>query len=59
MFPDRRINYTSYNIFLTIAALVYPSSDMLAIIPNNFYNLFSRCWPLEKLPFPSLNEGSK
>ena len=22
-----------------------------------FYsNLFSRCWPLEKLPFPSLNE---
>ncbi|HHL8967773.1 TPA: LysR family transcriptional regulator, partial [Escherichia coli] len=25
-------------------------------IPSRFYNLFSRCWPLEKLPFPSLNE---
>ncbi|STJ56149.1 LysR family transcriptional regulator [Escherichia coli] len=40
---------------LTIAALV-ANSDMLAIIPSRFYNLFSRCWPLEKLPFPSLNE---
>lgn len=54
MFPDRQINFTSYNI-LTIAALV-ANSDMLAIIPSRFYNLFSRCWPLEKLPFPSLNE---
>ena len=54
MFPDRQISFTSYNI-LTIAALV-ANSDMLAIIPSRFYNLFSRCWPLEKLPFPSLNE---
>ncbi len=41
--------------FQQIAALV-ANSDMLAIIPSRFYNLFSRCWPLEKLPFPSLNE---
>ena len=54
MFPDRQINFTSYNI-LIIAALV-ANSDMLAIIPSRFYNLFSRCWPLEKPPFPSLNE---
>ena len=40
---------------ISIAALV-ANSDMLAIIPSRFYNLFSRCWPLEKLPFPSLNE---
>ena len=42
--------FTSYNI-LTIAALV-ANGDMLAIIPSRFY-MFSRCWPLEKLPFPS------
>lgn len=34
MFPDRQINFTSYNI-LTIAALV-ANSDMLAIIPSRF-----------------------
>ncbi len=54
MFPERQINFTSYNI-LTITALV-ANSDMLAMIPSRFFTLFSRCWPLEKLPFPALNE---
>lgn len=45
--------FSSYNIF-TIASLI-ASSDLLGLMPTRFYDLFSRCWPLERLPYAPVN----
>lgn len=52
-FPDQQISFSSYNIF-TIASLI-ASSDLLGLMPTRFYDLFSRCWPLERLPYAPVN----
>ncbi|MEB6379376.1 YbeF family transcriptional regulator [Leclercia adecarboxylata] len=53
IFPERLVNFTSYNIF-TIAALI-GSSDLIGIIPERLFNLAGDCWPLEQIPFAPLN----
>lgn len=53
IFPDREISFSSYNFF-TIAALV-ASSDLLAIMPHRLFSLFNRCWSLEAIASPELN----
>ncbi|MTH44884.1 YbeF family transcriptional regulator [Intestinirhabdus alba] len=53
LFPERQISFSSYNIF-TIASLI-ANSDLLGIMPTRFFELFSACWPLKRLPCPSLN----
>ncbi|EKT6497185.1 DNA-binding transcriptional regulator [Salmonella enterica] len=52
-FPDQQISFSSYNIF-TIASLI-ASSDLLGLMPTRFYDLLSRCWPLERLPYAPVN----
>ncbi|HBL6926882.1 TPA: DNA-binding transcriptional regulator [Citrobacter koseri] len=54
LFPERQINFSSYNIF-TIASLI-ASSDLLGMMPTRFYTLFSRCWPLKRIPYAPLSD---
>ncbi|URO00394.1 YbeF family transcriptional regulator [Leclercia adecarboxylata] len=56
IFPERLVNFSSYNIF-TIAALV-GSSDLLGIIPERLFNMVRHCWPVEQIPFAPLNAES-
>jgi DNA-binding transcriptional LysR family regulator len=56
LFPDRLVNFSSYNMF-TIAALV-GNSDMITIMPSRLYNLLRQCWPLEQIPYAPLNAES-
>ncbi|MBZ0058948.1 MULTISPECIES: YbeF family transcriptional regulator [unclassified Leclercia] len=56
IFPERMVNFSSYNIF-TIAALV-GSSDLLGIIPERLFNMVRHCWPVEQIPFAPLNAES-
>lgn len=53
IFPERQISFSSYNIF-TVASLI-ANSDLLGIMPTRFFTLFNHCWPLQRLPHPSLN----
>ena len=53
LFPDRQISFSSYNIF-TLASLI-AHSDLVGIMPARFFTLFSHCWPLQRIPHPSLN----
>jgi len=53
IFPERLVNFSSYNIF-TIAALV-GSSELLGIIPERLFNMVRHCWPVEQIPFAPLN----
>lgn len=41
-------------IFLPLPSLI-ASSDLLGLMPTRFYDLFSRCWPLERLPYAPVN----
>jgi len=56
LFPDRLVNFSSYNMF-TIAALV-GNSDMITIMPSRLYTLLRQCWPLEQIPYAPLNAES-
>lgn len=56
IFPERLVNFSSYNIF-TIVALV-GSSDLLGIIPERLFNMVRHCWPVEQIPFAPLNAES-
>ncbi|AKE58149.1 YbeF family transcriptional regulator [Citrobacter farmeri] len=53
LFPDRQISFSSYNIF-TLASLI-AHSDLVGIMPARFFTLFNHCWPLQRIPHPSLN----
>ncbi|MCT9842779.1 DNA-binding transcriptional regulator [Leclercia sp. 29361] len=53
IFPERLVNFSSYNLF-TIAALI-GSSDLIGIIPERLFTLVRHCWPLEHIPFAPLN----
>ncbi|QMI04497.1 YbeF family transcriptional regulator [Citrobacter sp. RHB25-C09] len=53
MFPNRQISFSSYNVF-TSASLI-AGTDLLGIMPARFFNLFSHCWPLQRLPYALLN----
>lgn len=54
--PERQVSFSSYNMF-TIAALV-GGSDLLGLMPSRLFNLLQVCWPLEQIPFDSLEEES-
>ncbi|WP_336218960.1 YbeF family transcriptional regulator [Citrobacter amalonaticus] len=53
LFPNRQISFSSYNIF-TVASLI-ACTDLVGIMPARFYSLFNHCWPLQRVPHPSLN----
>lgn len=56
IFPERLVNFSSYNIF-TIAALI-GSSDLLGIIPERLFDQVRQCWPVDQIPFAPLNAES-
>lgn len=56
IFPERLVNFSSYNIF-TIAALI-GSSDLLGIIPERLFDQVRHCWPVDQIPFAPLNAES-
>lgn len=51
---EQQISVSSYNV-VTIAALI-SNSDLLGVMPESCYTLFARCWPIEKISVPHIEE---
>lgn len=51
---EQQTSASSYNV-VTIAALI-SNSDLLGVMPESCYTLFSRCWPIEKISVPHIEE---
>ncbi|MRS13993.1 DNA-binding transcriptional regulator [Enterobacteriaceae bacterium RIT691] len=54
--PEREFSFSSYSL-VTIAALI-GNSELIGLMPSRFYEMFSRCWPLQVVDFPELKEES-
>ncbi|MFW0767655.1 YbeF family transcriptional regulator [Trabulsiella odontotermitis] len=54
LFPNRQINFSSYNLFTT-AALI-GSSDLLGLMPGRFFSVAANCWHLKAIHYAPLQE---